>query len=33
MTKLVSNGNYCLAKPGETYAIYLPNVGQCDRAT
>jgi len=25
--ELVSNGNYCLAKPGETYAIYLPHGG------
>ncbi len=25
--ELVSSGNYCLAKPGETYAIYLPNAG------
>jgi hypothetical protein len=26
--ELVSSGNYCLAKPGETYAIYLPNAGK-----
>ncbi|MBZ5666385.1 MAG: DUF4038 domain-containing protein [Acidobacteriia bacterium] len=25
--ELVSNGNYCLAKPGETYAVYLPKGG------
>jgi hypothetical protein len=25
--ELVSSGNYCLAKPGETYAVYLPNAG------
>ena len=25
--ELVSRGNYCLAKRGETYAIYLPNSG------
>jgi hypothetical protein len=25
--ELVRNGNYCLAKPGETYAIYLPHGG------
>jgi hypothetical protein len=24
---LVNNGNYCLAKPGETYAVYLPRGG------
>ena len=24
---LVNNGNYCLAKPGEIYAIYLPHGG------
>jgi hypothetical protein len=23
--ELVNSGNYCLAAPGETYAIYLPN--------
>ena len=26
--ELVSNGDYCLAKPGETYAVYLPNGGK-----
>jgi hypothetical protein len=25
--ELVSNGAYCLAKPGETYAVYLPKGG------
>jgi hypothetical protein len=25
--ELVNNGNYCLAKPGEVYAIYLPRAG------
>jgi hypothetical protein len=25
--ELVNNGNYCLAKPGELYAIYLPHAG------
>jgi len=25
--ELVNNGNYCLAKPGEIYAIYLPQAG------
>jgi len=25
--ELVNNGNYCLAKPGEIYAIYLPRAG------
>ena len=25
--ELVSNGNYCLAKPGEIYAVYLPHGG------
>jgi hypothetical protein len=25
--ELVNNGNYCLAKPGELYAIYLPHGG------
>jgi hypothetical protein len=25
--ELVNNGNYCLAKPGELYAIYLPRGG------
>jgi hypothetical protein len=25
---LVNNGNYCLADPGKTYAIYLPKGGQ-----
>jgi hypothetical protein len=25
--ELVNNGNYCLAKPGEIYAVYLPNAG------
>ena len=25
--ELVNNGNYCLAKPGETYAVYLPHAG------
>jgi hypothetical protein len=25
--ELVNNGNYCLAKPGEIYAIYLPSGG------
>ena len=23
----LGNGNYCLAKPGETYAVYLPHAG------
>src|SRR5580658_7561248 len=26
--ELVNNGNYCLADPGKTYAIYLPKGGQ-----
>ncbi|HZP00801.1 MAG TPA: DUF5060 domain-containing protein [Terriglobia bacterium] len=26
--ELVNNGNYCLAKPGELYSVYLPNGGQ-----
>ena len=26
--EFVDNGNYCLAKPGEIYAIYLPNAGK-----
>jgi hypothetical protein len=26
--ELVDNGNYCLADPGKTYAIYLPHAGQ-----
>jgi Domain of unknown function (DUF5060) len=26
--ELVNRGNYCLAKPGETYAAYLPKAGQ-----
>jgi hypothetical protein len=26
--ELVNNGNYCLAKPGEVYAIYLPRGGK-----
>lgn len=26
--ELVNNGCYCLAKPGELYAIYLPHEGQ-----
>ena len=26
--ELVDNGNYCLAKPGETYAVYLPSGGK-----
>jgi hypothetical protein len=25
--ELVNNGNYCLAKPGEIYAVYLPHAG------
>jgi hypothetical protein len=25
--ELVNNGNYCLAKPGEIYAVYLPSGG------
>lgn len=25
---LVNNGNYCLAEPGRTYAVYLPSGGQ-----
>ncbi len=25
--ELVNNGNYCLAKPGEIYAVYLPHGG------
>ena len=25
--ELVDNGNYCLAKPGEIYAVYLPQGG------
>src|SRR5271163_3578567 len=25
--ELVNNGNYCLAKPGDLYAIYLPHGG------
>ena len=24
---LVNNGNYCLADPGKTYAVYLPRGG------
>ena len=26
--ELVNNGNYCLAEPGKTYAVYLPGGGQ-----
>jgi hypothetical protein len=26
--ELVDNGNYCLAKPGEIYAVYLPHAGK-----
>ncbi len=26
--ELVNNGNYCLADPGKTYAVYLPHGGQ-----
>ena len=26
--ELVNNGNYCLAKPGEIYAVYLPQAGR-----
>jgi len=26
--ELVDNGNYCLAKPGEIYAVYLPRAGK-----
>jgi len=26
--ELVNHGNYCLAKPGEIYAIYLPHAGK-----
>ena len=26
--ELVNNGNYCLAEPGRTYAVYLPHGGQ-----
>jgi hypothetical protein len=26
--ELVNNGAYCLARPGETYAVYLPNGGK-----
>jgi len=26
--ELVGNGNYCLAKPGEIYAVYLPHAGK-----
>ena len=26
--ELVDDGNYCLAKPGETYAVYLPSGGK-----
>ena len=26
--ELVDNGNCCLAKPGETYAVYLPSGGK-----
>jgi len=26
--ELVNNGNYCLAKPGEIYAVYLPHGGR-----
>jgi len=26
--ELVNQGNYCLAKPGEIYAIYLPHAGK-----
>ena len=25
--ELANNGAYCLAKPGEIYAVYLPNAG------
>jgi Putative collagen-binding domain of a collagenase len=25
--ELVNNGNYCLAKPGDIYAVYLPRGG------
>ncbi|MFY9726415.1 MAG: hypothetical protein WB579_16135 [Bryobacteraceae bacterium] len=25
--ELVNRGNYCLAKPGEMYAVYLPRAG------
>jgi len=27
MTNCVNNGNYCLAEPGRTYAVYLPHPG------
>ena len=30
--ELVSNGNYCLAEPGGTYAVYLPHARQGDGA-
>lgn len=30
--ELINNGAYCLAKPGEIYAVYLPLRGQCGRA-
>ena len=26
--ELVNNGNYCLAQPGQTYAVYLPKGGK-----
>jgi hypothetical protein len=26
--ELVSNGNYCLADPGNIYAVYLPHAGK-----
>jgi hypothetical protein len=26
--ELVNSGNYCLAKPGEIYALYLPQAGR-----
>ena len=26
--ELADGGNYCLAKPGDTYAVYLPNGGK-----
>ena len=26
--ELVDNGNYCLAEPGRTYAVYLPRSGK-----
>jgi hypothetical protein len=28
--ELVDNGNYCLAEPGELYAVYLPHGGRVD---